>query len=163
MKYRRHGLLVSTVLALSGLATACHGGASASELAASSASSSSAASQVVRHVMEPTPNDPHSLFRPGPPLTGSIPTGTPVSTKSATASATATATVKNVDTTGTCSQGRTSGVQCGTTTTDDSDVTCDVGIGRQVKPFEKTNGGNDFLVHCLTGDIETLAALCADC
>lgn len=80
MKYRRQGLLASIALALSVTATACHGGNSAEE-AAASASSSAMVSKVVTHVMESTPKDPHSLFRSGPPLTGSIPTGTPVKSK----------------------------------------------------------------------------------
>lgn len=81
MKYRRHGLLASTLLALSVMATACHGGGSPgddSDAAASASSSSSeiANAKVVTHVMESKPDDPHYLFRSGPPLTGSIPPGT---------------------------------------------------------------------------------------
>ena len=81
MKYRRHGLLASTLLALSVMATACHGGGSPgddSDEAASASSSSSeiANAKVVTHVMESKPDDPHYLFHSGPPLTGSIPPGT---------------------------------------------------------------------------------------
>lgn len=76
MKNRRHGLLASTAIALSVLATACHGGSSAADAAASSSSSEAAHTTVVTHVMETTPNDPHTLLRSGPPLTGSIPAGT---------------------------------------------------------------------------------------
>ena len=61
MKHRRLGLLASTALAVSVLATACHGGSSAAKAAASSASSSAAASQVVTHVMESKPDDPHTV------------------------------------------------------------------------------------------------------
>ena len=63
MKYRRHGLLASTLLALSVMATACHGGSSAAESSAASSSSSELANaKVVTHVMESKPDDPHTLF-----------------------------------------------------------------------------------------------------
>lgn len=77
MKYRRLGLLASTALALSVSVTACHGGSSTQSAAASSAmsSSSEAAAKVVTHVMETSPEDPHTVLRPGPALTGSIPPG----------------------------------------------------------------------------------------
>jgi V8-like Glu-specific endopeptidase len=82
MKYRRHGLLASTLLALSVMATACHSGEpSAEESAASSSSSEIAHAKVVTHVMESKPDDPHTLFRSGPPLTGSIPPGITVDDK----------------------------------------------------------------------------------
>ena len=82
MKYRRQGLLASTLLALSVMATACHSGEpSAEESAASSSSSEIAHATVVTHVMEPRPDDPRTLFRAGPPLTGSIPDGTTVGKK----------------------------------------------------------------------------------
>jgi V8-like Glu-specific endopeptidase len=77
MKFRRHGLIASTVLALSVMATACDGGGSNARTPAESASSSeAAAAKVVTHVLEPKPDDPHSLLHPGPPLTGAIPAGT---------------------------------------------------------------------------------------
>lgn len=93
MKYRRQGLLLaSAALALSVTATACHGGSSADAAAsASSASTSAAMSKVVTHVMEPKPDDPHSVLRPGPPVTGPIPIGSPAPSK-ATPSPTPTST-----------------------------------------------------------------------
>lgn len=76
MKHRRHGLLLAiTALALSVSATACSGGSSGQSASASSASSSAAASKVVTHVMETQPVDPHTILRPGAPVTGPIPTG----------------------------------------------------------------------------------------
>jgi V8-like Glu-specific endopeptidase len=77
MKYRRHGLIASTVLALSMAVTGCGGGSSAASEAASSASSSAAAAKVVTHVMEAPgkQSDPRTTLRPGPPVTGPIPDG----------------------------------------------------------------------------------------
>lgn len=83
MKYRRHGLIASTVLALSMAVTGCGGGSSAASEAASSASSSAAAAKVVTHVMESPSkqSDPHTTLRPGPPVTGPIPEGVTGSNK----------------------------------------------------------------------------------
>lgn len=81
MKYRRHGLLASTLLALSVMATACHSGDPAQTPEASVSSSVETHAKVVTHVMESTPDDPRSMFRSGPPLTGPIPTGDTVNNK----------------------------------------------------------------------------------
>jgi V8-like Glu-specific endopeptidase len=81
MKYRRHGLLAATVLALSVMVTACHGDPPVDAAAVSSEMSSSseaASAKVITHVMESQPDDPRSVLRPGPALTGSIPSGTTV-------------------------------------------------------------------------------------
>ena len=76
MKQRRQGLLLAiTALALSVSATACSGGSSGQSAEASSASSSAAAAKVVTHVMETSPADPHTILRPGAPVTGPIPAG----------------------------------------------------------------------------------------
>jgi V8-like Glu-specific endopeptidase len=80
MKRRRHALFASTAVALLAALTACHGGSSAKG-GGSSDSVAPAASSVVTHVLEPKPDDPRALFRPGAAGAVPIPAGQSVNGK----------------------------------------------------------------------------------